>query len=181
MNTARQIISGIKAAIAGSDPGAHMDVSRAAFAPSFVGLAAAGFLIIASARLLSGAQGLPLPITIITAGLWLLTAPVMMYLISHLLSRPEVFRPWVIVRNWILLPLALAAFAIVALGAAGILPAGVTATLAMAIYVSTLIVDIRLAQTMATPAWTPAIFIACAISIAGMLVILAVFSSAAGY
>lgn len=182
MSALRNTLAGLKAAILGADPARHMDVSRAAFPKSFYALGLAGAVLLLAGILQAGdAPQMSLPIGIIVLTLFLLTAPTVIYLVCHLISRPELFRPWIIVRNWITLLLSVAGLVFVAIGAALPAAAALIGIILMLIYIATLLLDIRLAQTMADMDWTPAIFIACAISIAGMLVILAVFASLAGY
>lgn len=166
----------------GGEPSHHMDVSRAAFPKSFYALIAAGVILGAGLALErdTGASSAA-AIGAIALILFLLTAPTVIYLVCHLISRSDLFRPWVIVRNWAVLIVSILAFAIMALSAAGLLPVQIASPALMLLYIGTLLMDIRLGQTMAKMNWTPAIFIACAISVSGMLVLLAVFASAAGY
>lgn len=182
MSVLKNTLAGIKAAILGGDPSRHMDVSRAAFPKSFYALGLAGIvLLLAGTMQAGGSSQMSLPIGVIVLTLFLLTAPTVIYLVCHLISRPELFRPWIIVRNWITLLLSFAGLIFVAIGVALPVAMAIIGIVLMLIYITTLLLDIRLAQTMAGMEWTPAIFIACAISIAGMLVILAVFASLAGY
>jgi len=176
------IFSGVKAALFGGDPGAHMDMSRAAFPKSFYALIAAGFLILAAVLLGSGAAANVSPaLTVIAITLYFLTAPTVIYTICHLLSKPELFRPWIIVRNWLTLFVSIAIFVLAGLSALSPAPAGIAGSGILLLWIATLLADIRLAQTLVKQDWTPAIFIACGISVAGMLVLLAVFASASGY
>lgn len=172
------VISGVKAALLGGDPSDHMDLGRAAFLKSFYALAVSGLILLCAVFLNAGGVA---PVAVIALILFLLTAPTVIYLICHLISRPELFRGWVIVRNWAMLGLSVLVLIPAGLGAAKILPVQIITTVLTLIYVSTLLIDIRLAQTLAKMKWTPAIFIACAISVSAMLVLLAVFASAAGY
>jgi hypothetical protein len=109
------------------------------------------------------------------------TAPMIAYLISYLISAPERFRPWMIVRNWAVLGLAV----IMALGFAlylgGIAPFKLAYAIALIGYIGSLLIDIRLAQTVAQMNPVAAVFTGCAIAIASLLVMLAGFASVAGY
>ncbi len=182
MNNLKHIWAGLEVALKGGNPADHMDVSRKAFPKSFYALGLAGVLLLISGLLQAGkSSAASLPIGLVITTLFLLTAPTVIYLICHLISKPEIFRPWIVVRNWMTVFVCAAAFIFTALnwffpGAPQ--PFGVALTL---VYLSTLLLDIRLAQTIADMDWTPAIFIGCAIAVAGMLVVLAVFASAAGY
>ena len=177
------VLRGSLEALKGGDWRGVMDISRPAFSRSFVALAASVPLYVFCAFVMTRNSGaaFPIPVAIIIASLMALTFPVIAYLAAQLMSRMEVFRPWVIVRNWTVLGLVAIMAIAFALAHFGILPIGPASMIALLAYLGTLLADIRLAQTAAEMNWMESIFTACAISVAGLLVLLASFASIAGY
>ena len=176
------ILKGVKAALTDGEPGDYLDMSRAGFPKSLYALLVAGLSLIGSVYVAyGGSPSVSSAVFIIAIILFLLTAPMVIYLICHLISRSDLFKSWVIARNWTMLILAVPVLGLAGLGAAQILSKEIVLTAVMLLYIATLLIDIRLAQTMAKMNWTPAIFVACAVSVSAMLVLLAVFAAAAGY
>jgi len=177
------ILRGCIEALKGGDWRGVMDISRPAFPRSFIALALTTVLYVFCAFVMTQKSGavFPIPVAIIIAALMALTFPVVAYLVAQLMSRMEVFRPWVIVRNWTVLGLVGIMATAFALAHFGLLPMGPASMIALLAYLGTLLADIRLAQTAADMNWMESIFTACAISVAGLLVLLASFASIAGY
>ncbi len=179
------IFSGVIAALAGKDFRAQMDTGRKAFMPALLalGLTVPVYLFCAyGATKNSGVQPeISAPELTVILTMTVFTAPMAAYLISYLINAPERFRPWMIVRSWAILGLAF----IMALGFAlylgGVAPFKLAYTIALMGYIGSLLVDIRLAQTVAEMSPVTAIFTGCAMAIATLLVMLAGFASVAGY
>lgn len=179
------LAKGVMAALKGQDYSAYMDVSRPAFAPSFIAVALTlGVFVFcgySASRLSEASPEQPAMALLIILGLALLSFPVVAYCIAQLMSRMDLFRPWVIVRNWAFLGAALSMAVFMGLALIGLLPVSAAITLTMLAYVSTLLIDIRLGQTVAGMSWTTAIMSGCVITFASLVVLMAGFASLAGY
>ncbi|MEE9346816.1 MAG: hypothetical protein V3U82_01385 [Robiginitomaculum sp.] len=179
------IFSGVIAALAGKGFRAQMDTGRTGFMPALIalGLTVPLYLFCAyGAAQNSGVEpGISAPVLTVILTMTVFTAPMVIYLISYLISAPERFRPWMIVRSWAVFGLAI----IMALGFAlflgGLAPFKLAYAIALVGYIASLLVDIRLAQTAAQMNPVAAVLIGCAIAIASLLVMLAGFASVAGY
>lgn len=109
-----------------------------------------------------------------------LTFPVIAYLICQLMSRMDIFRDWVIARNWTMLFVVAGMALGFGLYLLGIASYRFAYALGLTAYLGTLLADIRVAQVAAEMEWMPAIFSACAIALCSLLVLLGGFASVAG-
>ncbi len=123
-----------------------------------------------------GGGEIPLPAIAIILALYAMTFPVMAYLICQIMGKMSEYRPWVIIRNWA--NLALTALMALFMGLSLIaIPYMLAAQLTLIAYLATLLLDIRLCQTVLGMEWVWAIFLGCAIAIIGLAMLLTGFST----
>lgn len=177
-------IKGVLLALAGRKFRRHFNLRPEGLRGSFIVLAACLPCLLICAKALAVKQTGSVAITASALSVilivTLLAFPILAYFLCQMLGRMDMFRPWVIVRNWT--GLFIFGFMALLFGAnlLGALPYSLTTQLALLLYIGVLLADIRLAQTVCEMGWRGAIFTACIISIVTMLILLAGFATAAG-
>ena len=173
------------AALKSQDWREHSQVNRQDYARSYFALAASVplyvFCFFSLTGAQSGASAFSLPLCVIVATLMALTFPLVAYLIVQLMSRMDVFKPWVTLRNWAVLALLIFMTCVCGLAYIGMLSTHIAGFMTLLAYLSTLLIDIRLAQTTADMDWTVSIFTGCTIAVASLLVLYASLLSISGY
>lgn len=159
----------------------RIDLSHNGLKQSFWALAASLplYLICAYAAIHHAGQnndGLSLPAVTIILALYVMTFPVIAYLMCQILNKISQYRSWIIIRNWA--NLALVALMALFMGLSLIaMPYMLAAQLTLMAYLATLLLDIRIAQTVLGLDWIGAIFLGCGIAIMGLAMLLTGLSS----
>lgn len=109
-----------------------------------------------------------------------LTFPLLAWILSYVFQQRDTLQAWLIVRNWtgVLILVTFAAFA--GLYLVGLMPFMIVYFAGMALYLTTLAVDIRLAGRVGGYNWTIAVFISILIAISSMMVLLTAASRSLG-
>jgi len=115
---------------------------------------------------------LPFSVMAVVFGLYAATFLVTVYILCVVFERGDRFQPWVITRHWPMFFIAFLAALLFGLYMIGILPFMIAGYAAMALYVGTLAIDIRLAQKVGGFEWGAAIFAGCLITALGLTVLL---------
>ena len=180
MNLARLLSGCVKALGNAQDWSDYFDLSRQGFRLSFLALIlsvpcyyiCALAVQTANANVNGAERALP------TAGFFMILAiyALMFVLVAYILSltfdRTDRFRAWAIVRHWSVFFASFLAACLYALTLVGILPFLLVSYLALAIYIGTLVIDIRLAQKIAGFEWGAAILTGCIITAMGLSVLM---------
>lgn len=97
--------------------------------------------------------------------------PLLVYVLCMVFDKLSAFRPWVIVRNWAFLCVAALISLVFGLYLLDLLPFSIAYMVGLALYLSTLAIDIRLAQRIGGFDWIGAVFTAILISFTSMMVL----------
>lgn len=182
MNLARFFTGCLKALGRDADWTTHFDLSRRGFQLSFVALllslpcyyvgAAAINAERATTQNLETVPSVPLTAMMIVLVMYLISFSLCAYILAMVFDRQDRYRPWVIIRHWCGFFLALIGAALFGLSMTGLLPFIIAAYAVLALYLTGLAVDIRLAQKIVGFEWGAAIIAACLITAMGMTIIL---------
>jgi len=166
----------------GSDDGwpDHFDLSRKGLQQSFVAVflslpfyyVCAAAVQAYTAQITEAPARLPAFAFFIVLLLYVMMFPLVAYILCLVFDRQDRFRPWVIVRHWTFFFTALISALIMGLSLAGIIPFKIAQLPVFALYLGTLVMDIRFAQKIAGLEWMAAIFTGCVITAMGMMMIL---------
>lgn len=133
-------------------------------------------LAVQSQRALMAGADAPTAIPIAAFGLilflYLMTFIGCVYVLTQVFDKQDRFRTWVIVRHWTLFFMSFLAALLYGLYLIGMLAFNIANLSAFAIYLSTLIVDIRIAQKIGGFDWGGAILSGCVIHAMGLTFIL---------
>ncbi|MEP3889647.1 MAG: hypothetical protein ABJN69_04220 [Hellea sp.] len=175
-------LSGTFKALAGrSDWVDHFDLTRKGLQQSFIALLLTipAFYLIAHAVQVQRAKMLeevvsavPLAPFAIILLLYLLCFSAVAYIFAMLFDKQDRFRPWVITRHWSVFWLVLIVAGLFGLNLIGALPFAIVNYIALAGFMSILLIDIRLAQSIVPFPMGSAILIGCGINAMGLVVIL---------
>lgn len=181
MNIVAALSGSIKALLGRADWTDHFDLTRKGLQQSFIALILTipAFYLIAHAVQLERAKileeivgNVPLAPFAIILLLYLLCYSAIAYIFAMIFDKQDRFRPWVITRHWSVFWLALMVACIFGLNLIGVIPFAVANYIALAGFLSILLIDIRLAQTIIPFPMGAAILIGCAINAMGLVVIL---------
>lgn len=100
-----------------------------------------------------------------------LSFPLLAYVLCMVFDKLGAFRPWVIVRNWAFLCVVALISLVFGLYLFGLLPFSIAYMVGLALYLSTLALDIRLAMRVGGFDWIGAVFTAILISMTSMMVL----------
>ena len=180
MNLARLLTGCLRALSGRADWPSFFDLSRRGFQHSFAALLLslpcyylAGLSIqkqtaITLGRDVEFSAGPFILIFAIYALMFSITA----YVLAMMFDRIGQYRPWVIVRHWSVFFAAFLAAGICGLFLSGLIPFSIVYSALMVIYLSTLLIDIRLAQKVAEFDLGWAVLIACVITVASLMILL---------
>ena len=180
MNLARLLTGCIRALSGRADWGSFFDLSRRGFQASFLALLLslpcyylAGLSIQKQTAQTLGrnvdfAAG---PFVLIFA-LYALMFSITAYVLAMVFERMGQYRPWVIVRHWSVFFAAFLAAGICGLFLTGLIPFAIVYSALMVIYLSTLLIDIRLAQKIAGFDIGWAVLIGCVITASSLMILL---------
>lgn len=181
MNLAALLTACRKALLGHTDWASEIDLSARGFWQSYIALALSvpAFYICAisiarqRAVLFETTPSLvpPLPFAFV-AFIYLLTFSASAYIICAAFKIQDRFQVWVILRHWSVFFIVLLAATLYGLNLLGIMPFMAANYAALVLYLSVLIIDIRLAQKIGGFDFTPAIFTACIIFAMGLSVLL---------
>ncbi len=170
------IIEGVIKALKGEDWESDFDLSPRGLPLSFLAVLAYlpfYFICVKASVTYNAVDGyVPYLAIAVVLTLMALSFPIVSYILCMVLNRMEAFRPWVIVRNWTMLFVIMAMSAGFGLYLIGLIPFGLAYMLGMFIYLSTLVVDIRLARVVAGFDWLTAIFSAILVAATAMMILL---------
>ena len=181
MNIIAALNGSIKALAGRADWVDHFDLTRKGLQQSFIALLLTipAFYLIAHATQIERAKmveeaiaAVPLAPFAIILLLYLLCFSAAAYIFAMVFDKQDRFRPWVIMRHWSVFWLVLIVAGIFGLYLLGVLPFAVVNYIALAGFMSILLIDIRLAQTIVPFPMGSAILIGCAINAMGLVVIL---------
>ncbi len=188
MNLIRIFSGCLKALGRDTDWASHFDISERGFRASFFALLLSlPMLYVGYAAVVKQRQSVleanpelaeTMPALISAPMLWLLLIiygmmfPLTAYILCMVFDKLDRFRPWVIARLWSFFFIALAIGALFGLTLLGVLTFAAVLTPVFVLYMSTLLVDIRLAQKIAGFEWGAAVLAACIITAMGLTVIL---------
>jgi len=180
VNLPRLFKGSVNALGQGEDWPEFFDLSRSGLKQSFVAvlLSLPFYYVCAAAVQAYTAQVNETPATLpalaffIVLLLYAMMFPLVAYIMCIVFDRQDRFRSWVIVRHWTFFFAALVAAIIMGLSLAGIVPFELAQIQVFALYLGTLVMDIRFAQKIAGFDWTAAIFTGCVIAASGMMMIL---------
>lgn len=174
--------SGCLKALAGrADWVDHFDLTRKGLQQSFIALLLTipAFYLIAHAvqveraKMLEAAiSAVPLAPFAIILLLYLLTFSAVAYIFAMVFDKQDRFRPWVITRHWSVFWLVLIVAGVFGLNLFGMMPFAIANYIALGAFLSILLIDIRLAQTIIPFPMGSAILIGCTINAMGLVVIL---------
>lgn len=170
----------IKALKGAPDWAGHFDLSRRGFQLSFLALfisipfyhLCAVAVQARRSELTGEAAGLPANAFLLILLLYGLMFPLCAYILALVFDRQDRFKSWVIVRHWAFFFAVGAAGLLFGLNLLGVLPFGPVNYIAFAIYLGTLLIDIRLAQKIAGFDWGAAILTACIITAMSLMMLL---------
>ncbi len=182
MNLSGYLTGTIKALGVQSDWAKNFNLSKMGLKESFiaVGLTLVFYYICALAvqtqrAIMIGAEA---PMAIPLSAFWLilllyaLSFVGCVYLFTQVFDKQDRFRAWVIVRHWTVFFMSFLAALSLGLFVLGFLPFSWAITGVFALYLATLIVDIRLAQKIGGFDWGAAILVGCVIHAIGLAFIL---------
>ena len=181
MNIVAALSGSIKALLGRADWTDHFDLTRKGLQQSFIALILTipAFYLIAHAVQTQRAKMLddvnnvvPLVPFAIILLLYLLCFSAVAYIFAMIFDKQDRFRPWVITRHWSVFWLVLIIAVIFGLNLIGVVPFALANYIAMAGFLSILLIDIRLAQTIIPFPIGGAILIGCTINAMGLVVVL---------
>jgi len=181
MNPVAALYGSVKALLGNAEWTDYFDLSRKGLQQSFIALLLTipAFYLIAHAVQVERATqfgevvtAVPLAPFAIILLLYLLCFSACAYIFAMVFDTQSRFRPWVITRHWSVFWLALIVAALFGLYLAGLLPFTLVNYVALAGFLSILLIDIRLAQAIVPFKIGTAILIACVINAMGLVVIL---------
>jgi len=181
VNPVAALIGSVKALAGRLDWVDHFNLTRAGLQQSFIALLLTipAFYLIAHtvqlerAKLLDqGVGAVPLAPFAIILLLYLLCFSAVAYIFAMIFDKQDRFRPWVITRHWSIFWLVLSVAAIFGLSLIGLIPFAAANFIALAGFLTILLIDIRLAQTIIPFPIGAAILIGCTINAMGLVVIL---------
>jgi len=103
---------------------------------------------------------------------FVLMFPICAYIFCLVFDKMDRFKPWVIARHWTFFFIAAIMGAFLGLSILGIIPFTVALGPVFALYMATLLIDIRFAQKIAGFDWGAAILCGCIITAMGLMIIL---------
>ena len=181
MNPVAALIGSIKALAGRADWTDHFDLTRKGLQQSFIALLLTipAFYLIAHAVQLERAKiledtvtSVPLAPFAIILLLYLLCFSAVAYIFAMIFDKQDRFRPWVITRHWSVFWLVLIVAGIFGLNLIGVMPFALANYIALAGFLSILLIDMRLAQIIIPFPIGAAILIGCTINAMGLVVIL---------
>lgn len=181
MNLAAYFSGSLKALNRSGEWPKYFDLSRKGFVQSFAALFLTlpcyyvCALAVAKERAVREAEAVAavpfLPFVIIFA-LFALSFSVCVYLICMVFDKQDRFRSWVIVRHWTAFFAVLLAAAFFGLYLLGVIPFTIANFFAFALYMATLLIDIRFSQKIGEFEWGAAILTGCIITAMGFTILL---------
>ncbi len=180
MNLAQLLSGCLKALGNAQDWPNYFDLSRQGFRLSFLALilsvpcyyVCAVAVQTAKAKIDGVEAALPTTAFFMILATYALMFVLVAYILSLIFDRTDRFRAWAIVRHWSVFFASFLAACLYGLSIAGILPFLIASYLALAIYLGTLVIDIRLAQKIAGFEWGAAILAGCIITAMGLTVLM---------
>lgn len=181
MNPVAALIGSVKALAGREDWTDYFDLTRKGLQQSFIALLLTipAFYLIAHAvqteraKMLEEAIGaIPLAPFAIILLLYLLCFSAVAYIFAMIFDKQDRFRSWVITRHWSVFWLVLIVAGVFGLNLIGVMPFAVANYIALGAFLSILLIDIRLAQTIIPFPMGAAILIGCTINAMGLVVIL---------
>jgi len=181
MNIVAALHGSIKALMGRADWTDHFDLTHKGLQQSFIALILTipAFYLIAHAVQLERASileepigSVPLTSFAIISLLYLLCFSALAYIFTMIFDKQDRFRPWVVTRHWSVFWLVLIVAAIFGLNLIGVMPFAVANYIALVAFLSILLIDIRLSQTIIPFPIGAAILISCTINAMGLVVIL---------
>lgn len=181
MNLAAYFSGSLRALGRSGDWPKYFDLSRKGFMQSFAALfltlpcyyvcalAVAKERAVRDAEVVAAVPFLPF---VIIFTLFALSFSVSVYLISMVFDKQDGFRPWVIVRHWTAFFAVLLAAALFGLYLLGVVPFTAANFTAFALYMGTLLIDIRYAQKIGEFEWGAAVLTGCIITAMGFTILL---------
>jgi len=181
MNLAAYFSGSLKALGRGDGWETDFDLSKKGFSQSFAALFltlpcyyVCGLAVAKQRAALTGAEiaaTIPLLPFVIIFTLYAFAFSVCAYLIAMVFDKQDRFRAWVIVRHWTVFFAVLLAAVFMGLTLIG-LPFVIANFAAFALYMSTLVIDIRYAQKIAGFEWGAAVLTGCILTAMGFTILL---------